>query len=507
MSNYQKALEDGNKTVEIKPDWSKGYSRVGLAHFYLKDFQKAILAYKKAIELDPTNEQLKTDLREAERAAQPVNPQDMFAQIFNRPDLWAIIQTHHILSKYLLDSDFVTKVNELQKDASKLKLYIKDPKISQLLAVLLGDNIKEESEAHKEEPPKPKEMPKEEPPKPKELPKEGPKDDLLPEKKQASQEKELGNIAYKKKDFHTALAHYSKAVELDPTDITYLLNRAAVFFERGEYDECIDESKRALEVGTTHYADYKLKARAYFRMGNAYTKQEKLTEAVDAYTRSLTEHRTAECLDALNKAEKEKKLKEERDYLDPEKSRIAKDQGNELFKIHQYPEAIKMYTEAIKRNPADHVLYSNRANTYTKLGALPQALEDCDKCIALNPSFAKSYIRKGLIQFQMKDYTKAISTFEKGLEFDPNNSELIDGLSKVMQKVREAQQGNADPEVQKRALNDPEIQQILADPMTQQVLKELKENPEHAQGYLSDPRIANNLQKLIASGILGVKQK
>jgi len=43
--------------------------------------------------------------------------------------------------------------------------------------------------------------------------------------------------------------------------------------------------------------------------------------------------------------------------------------------------------------------------------------------------------------------------------------------------------------------------------MTQQVLKEFKENPEHAQGYLNDPRIANNLQKLIAAGILGVKQK
>jgi len=296
-------------------------------------------------------------------------------------------------------------------------------------------------------------------------------------------------------------------VELDPTDITYLLNRAAVFFERGDYNDCIDESKRALEVGAAHYADFKLKARAYLRMGNAYSKQEKWTEAVEAYTRSLTDHRTAECLEALNRAEKEKKLKEEKEYLDPEKSLIAKEQGNELFKTHQYPEAIKMYTEAIKRNPTDHALYSNRANTYTKLGALPQALEDCDKCINLNPSFVKGYIRKGLIQFQMKDYTKAISTYEKGLEYDQNNVELIEGLQKVMQKVREAQQGNVDPEVQKRALNDPEIQQILADPMTQQVLKEFKENPEHAQGYLNDPRIANNLQKLIAAGILGVKQK
>jgi len=504
LSNYHKALEDALKTVELKPDWSKGYSRVGLAHFYLREFQKAIAAYNKAIELDPANEQLKKDLVEAERASKAPPPGAQafnFDQIFNRPDLWAIISNHHTLKKYSNDLDFVNKVNQLQQDSSKLSLFLKDKKISQLMAVLLGGDIKDDEED--EIPARPSE-PKKEPPK--EPPKEEPKE-IISEKKQALNEKDAGNESYKKKDFDTALIHYSKAVELDPTDMTYLLNRAAVFFERKEWDECIDECKRALEVGAAHFADFKLKARAYFRLGNAYTKQEKWGEAVNAYTRSLTEHRTAECLNALNNAEKEKKLKDEHDYIDPEKSKEAKEKGNEFFKNQQYPEAVKMYTEAINRNPTDHILYSNRANTYNKLVALPQALEDCNKCLELSPSFVKAYIRKGLIQFQMKDYSKASETFEKGLEFDPNNAELIDGMTKVYQKIREAQQGNADPEAQKRALNDPEIQKILADPMTQQVLKELKENPQHAQGYLSDPHIAANLQKLIAAGILGFKDK
>jgi stress-induced-phosphoprotein 1 len=39
-------------------------------------------------------------------------------------------------------------------------------------------------------------------------------------------EKELGNQAYKKKDFEGALKHYNKAVELDGGDITYLNNIA-----------------------------------------------------------------------------------------------------------------------------------------------------------------------------------------------------------------------------------------------------------------------------------------
>lgn len=39
-------------------------------------------------------------------------------------------------------------------------------------------------------------------------------------------EKELGNAKYKEKRFDEALEHYSKAWELDPSDITILTNKA-----------------------------------------------------------------------------------------------------------------------------------------------------------------------------------------------------------------------------------------------------------------------------------------
>lgn len=45
-------------------------------------------------------------------------------------------------------------------------------------------------------------------------------------KQLALSEKELGNQAYKKRDFETALAHYDKAYELDNTNITFLTNKA-----------------------------------------------------------------------------------------------------------------------------------------------------------------------------------------------------------------------------------------------------------------------------------------
>ncbi len=130
--------------------------------------------------------------------------------------------------------------------------------------------------------------------------------------------------------------------------------------------------------------------RAYARMGNVYMKQNKYTEAVDAYGKSLTEDRTKETLQLLQRAEKLKEENDKKEYIDPQKSLEAKGRGNTLFSDGKYPEAIKEYTEAIKRNPTDHTLYSNRAACYTKLFEYRLGLQDCEECLRLKPDFGKS---------------------------------------------------------------------------------------------------------------------
>lgn len=43
---------------------------------------------------------------------------------------------------------------------------------------------------------------------------------------QALKEKELGNAAYKQRDFEEAIRHYDKAIELDPNNIVFYNNKA-----------------------------------------------------------------------------------------------------------------------------------------------------------------------------------------------------------------------------------------------------------------------------------------
>ena len=55
--------------------------------------------------------------------------------------------------------------------------------------------------------------------------------------------------------------------------------------------------------------------------------------------------------------------------------------------------------------------------------------------------------------------------------------------------IRAQQSGPADAEQQQRAMQDPEIQAIMADPMIRNVLNNFQENPKQAQEDMKDPTV------------------
>lgn len=206
---------------------------------------------------------------------------------------------------------------------------------------------------------------------------------------QALQAKNEGNEFYKNRKFDEALACYDKAASLDPTDMTFLNNKAAVYFEQGKFDECIKQCEQAAEIGRENRNDFKIIAKAYSRMASAYQKKGDLENAKTYFQKSLTEHRTPDTLSKLSVVVKELKEIERKSYIDPEKGLEEKNDGNKYFQKGDYPGAIKHYTEAIKRNPDDAKVFSNRAACYQKLAEFSLALKDCEECIRLDPTFGK----------------------------------------------------------------------------------------------------------------------
>ena len=59
--------------------------------------------------------------------------------------------------------------------------------------------------------------------------------------------------------------------------------------------------------------------------------------------------------------------------------------------------------------------------------------------------------------------------------------------------------------LQTKGMQDPEIQNILSDPVMRQVLVDFQENPKAAQEHTKNPMVMAKIQKLVSAGIVQIK--
>merc|ERR1719440_1106801 len=352
------------------------------------------------------------------------------------------------------------KINEIQRDPNAISKHMQDPRVLNVMGMLMGVNIQTPDSMGAEmggaSAPPPKKAPEPEP---------EPEVELTEEEKERKAKKDVadghkakGNDAYKAKKFDEAVTHYQAAIDALPDEMTYYNNLAAVLFEQKKFDDCITKCKEAIEVGRSMRADYKVVAKSFARIGNAYKAQDKLEEAKRAYEDSLMEDRTEDVEKRLKLLQKEMKKREVEAYINPEEAEKSRQEGNDLFKraqtendISLYAKAIEKYGDAMKRNPKDHVPYSNRAACYQKLMEWQLALKDCETCVTMEPTFIKGWSRKAGIHYFLKEYHKAMDAYNMILKLEPDNEEAKNGLDQVVQMVNTQSSGEVDQERQARA--------------------------------------------------------
>lgn len=461
QKEYESALSDAQKVVSLSPQWPKGYSRLGAAYHGLGKLDEAEKAYSDGLELDSSNAQLQQGLSDV-RAAQQQQSSGAggaggLASMLSSSEIWGKLAANPQTAHLLQDQSFLDMMRDIQANPNNLNKYANDQRLMQVLQLIFssgafgggggssgssagggasaqsanGPSTSSTSSQSKSQQSKSKKQAEE-------------------EKPESQKEKEKGNEAYKRKAFDEAIEHYSKAIELNPDDLSFRTNRAAVYLEQGEYDKCLQECDDAIEHGRSIRADYKLIAKAIMRKGNVYYKRDELEKAIELYQSALTEHRNAETLNKLREAEKLLRQRQEEAYQDPELGQQARERGNNQFKNGDFPSAIKEYEEAIKRNPKDYKAYSNRAACYMKLASWYEAFKDAEKCIEIEPTFPKGYSRKAHVQYFMKEFHKALDTYSAGLEQDPENQELKDGLRATREMIEKANRGELSEEEEKQ---------------------------------------------------------
>lgn len=481
-------------------------------------------AYEEALKIDPSNAQAKSGLDAVKRAIQAEANADGIddagaglGNIFNDPNMIQKLAQNPKTSQYLADPKFMQDLQSLKNNPNDIGSKMQDPRFLQVMSVLLGIDMSFGNDAKEtmanmgkgeteEDVPMPDRPASSKPSQPE--PEPEPEDEETIARKKAKEEgdaeKQLGTTAYKKREFDTAIEHYDKAWSMHK-DITYLVNKSAAQFEKGDYEGAIETCKTAIEEGREMLADFKIIAKAFGRIGSSYEKLNDLPMAITNYQKSLTEHRTPEILNKLRAAEKAQKVAETQAYINPEEAEKARELGGQKFKESDWPGAVEAYTEMTKRAPDDPRGYSNRAAALIKLMTFPSAVEDCDRAIAKDPTFIRAYLRKAQALFAMKEYSKCNDVCAEALTHAHNPSEKRE-LEQQAQKALQAQYagraGETEEQTMERIQRDPEIMAILQDPVMQSILQQAKGDPAALQDHMKNADIARKVQKLVAAGVI-----
>nr|CAD7577145.1 unnamed protein product [Timema californicum] len=136
-----------------------------------------------------------------------------------------------------------------------------------------------------------------------------------------------------------------------------------------------------------------------------------------------------------------------------------KQKGNECVRDKKYAESALHYTYAIKLDPGNYSLYSNRSLAFLKMEQYYLALEDAKQTIKLQPDWAKlanalvvlsstaedgeievrisGYFRKAEVEFSTDHFSEALQSYTQALKLQPDDPGIRDAILRTTRKMQQ----------------------------------------------------------------------
>jgi len=191
-----------------------------------------------------------------------------------------------------------------------------------------------------------------------------------------------------------------------------------------------------------------------------------------------------------------------------------KTKGNKAFQAKEYDVAIDLFSQGIKLEPNNHVLWSNRSAARAGKREWTEALSDAEETIRINPTWSKGFVRKGAALHGANRWDEAIAAYEEGLKVEDS-----DALRKGLQSVKEAKDQESagagfglgkmfsDPTLWAKLAGNPKTAPLLADPAFAQKLRQIQQNPRLADTALQDPRMITVMGVLLGIDMQGFSRE
>jgi len=90
-----------------------------------------------------------------------------------------------------------------------------------------------------------------------------------------------------------------------------------------------------------------------------------------------------------------------------------KDQGNRLFSLRKYEDAVNCYTKAIIKNPTMPTYFTNRALCHLKMKRWDSSCQDCRRALDMDSTLVKGHFFLGQALLEMDNYDEAIKHLQR----------------------------------------------------------------------------------------------
>lgn len=221
-----------------------------------------------------------------------------------------------------------------------------------------------------------------------------------------------GTVLTVTEEYEKALECFNKALEFDENKLSALISKGNVLELMERYDEASEVYEEVMNLDVEEV--YDLMSQGYILEGS-----QRFEEALKTY---------------------EKALKKERNNAN-----ILFLKGSCHIKLKQYPKAINTLEEAIEKysnNPYETIFelenaYHNKGVALHAIGEDDDALEAFSLALGLNPEYYYSYYEIGIIQEDRQKYESALKNYEKFLEYDNTDSEVVEAKERMEEILKE----------------------------------------------------------------------
>ncbi|GAA5904248.1 uncharacterized protein JCM6883_006424 [Sporobolomyces salmoneus] len=276
----------------------------------------------------------------------------------------------------------------------------------------------------------------------------------------ALEKKDLGNVAYKKADYPTATRHYSHAITLDPSNSSFLLNRAAAKMGSKLFSTALEDclaaqalqSRDKSSEGGIQSKTYLRTAKCQLALGLIGPAQQSLQEAfrLEPSNRAIvTEKGKADRI--AGHVERLKENLEKKDWsmvllgVDAAVRELGEGSSprewrgwkvEALVGKKRYDEAAGLAADLLRLDPKQpEPLYLRGICLYYQ-GQHDQAIKHAQECLRVDPDFSKArtLMKKvraldqlkeaGNTAFKEQRTEEAIQKYTEALEFDEDNETM-----------------------------------------------------------------------------------